>query len=67
MYVALSKLLALCHLEEQRGRVFKVMIWRNDGASHNEGRQILWGELTPQSVYLNLLPISTSFGVKIVL
>ena len=55
MYIALSKLLHLCHLEEQRGRVFKVMIWSNEGASHNEGRQFLWGSVDP-SASLSQLP-----------
>ena len=37
MYVALLLLLYLWDLEEQRGKGFKVIIWREEEKGHKEG------------------------------
>ena len=50
MYAALQYLLYLWDLEEQRGRGFKLIVWREaKGGSHKvKGRGALFiGELTP--------------------
>ena len=50
MYVAFSLLLYLWDLEKQKGKGFKVIIWRGKGKSHKE-REFLWGpQKTTQGV-----------------
>ena len=54
MYAALSWLLYLWDLQGQRGRGFKVIVWREakGGKSQNQREgDTFYGELTPQVFY----------------
>ena len=70
MYVALSWLLHLLDLEEQRDRSFLKLSYGGKGKSHRQ-EALLWGaikklpkELTSELLYLELPTVSASCGVK---